>query len=208
MCGRLASELRYCCTAGDLRPYWCSRFHWSSSQVKHRRPCPNYLPTRSDESKSSVADGYESIGEYLAKIVIDRTAARPVTWSKKRSITSFNASINLVATHCTIALQACPRLFGRGKPPIYSSTPFGLALWRGLMAIRLQPSGRCIYPTFLWSSYFRAYVEQTSLGWNLLFRGFWTISRRTAQEYEFSHSPFQRGIAKSFSSQRSYHIIL
>jgi hypothetical protein len=33
MCGRLASELRYCCTAGDLRSYWCSRFHWSSSQV-------------------------------------------------------------------------------------------------------------------------------------------------------------------------------
>jgi hypothetical protein len=27
----------------------------------------------------------------------------------------------------------------------------------------------------------------------LLFRGFWTISWRTAQEYEFSHSPFQRG---------------
>jgi hypothetical protein len=33
MCGRLASELRYCCTAGDLRSYGCSRFHWSSSQV-------------------------------------------------------------------------------------------------------------------------------------------------------------------------------
>jgi hypothetical protein len=147
MCGRQASELRYCCTAA----YWCSRFHWSSSQVKHRRPCPKYIPTRSDESKSSVADGYQSIGEHLAKIVIDRTAARPVTWSKKRSITSFNASINLVATHFTIVLQACPRLFGRGKPPIYSSTPFGLALWRGLMAIRLQPSGRYIYPTTLTS---------------------------------------------------------
>jgi hypothetical protein len=33
--------LRYCCTAGDLRSYWCSRFHWASSQVKHRRPCPD-----------------------------------------------------------------------------------------------------------------------------------------------------------------------
>jgi hypothetical protein len=36
----------------------------------------------------------------------------------------------------------------------------------------------------------KAYVEQTSLGWNLLFRGFWTISWRTAQEYECSHCPF------------------
>ena len=39
----------------------------------------------------------------------------------------------------------------------------------------------------------QAYVEQTSLRWNLLFRGFWTISWRKAQEYEFSHSPFARG---------------
>jgi hypothetical protein len=39
----------------------------------------------------------------------------------------------------------------------------------------------------------RAYVEQTSLGWNLLFRGFWSISWRKAQEYEFSHGPFHRG---------------
>jgi hypothetical protein len=38
----------------------------------------------------------------------------------------------------------------------------------------------------------KAYVEQTSLGWNLLFRGFWSISWRTAQEYEFSHSTLQR----------------
>jgi hypothetical protein len=36
----------------------------------------------------------------------------------------------------------------------------------------------------------KAYVEQTSLGWNLLFRGFWTISWRTAQEYEYSHCQF------------------
>jgi hypothetical protein len=39
----------------------------------------------------------------------------------------------------------------------------------------------------------KAYVEQTSLGWNLLFRGFWTISWRTAQEYEFSNCPFELG---------------
>jgi hypothetical protein len=28
------------------------------------------------------------------------------------------------------------------------------------------------------------------LGWNLLLRGFWTISWRTAQEYEYSHCQF------------------
>jgi hypothetical protein len=39
----------------------------------------------------------------------------------------------------------------------------------------------------------KAYVEQTSLGWNLLFRGFWSISWRKAQDYEFSMSPFHQG---------------
>jgi hypothetical protein len=33
MCGRVARELRYCCTASDLLSYWQDRFHWSESQV-------------------------------------------------------------------------------------------------------------------------------------------------------------------------------
>jgi hypothetical protein len=39
----------------------------------------------------------------------------------------------------------------------------------------------------------RTYIEQTSLGWNVLFRGFWSISWRHAQEYEFTASPYHRG---------------
>jgi hypothetical protein len=95
--------------------------------LEHRRPCSNYLPTRSDESKSSAADGYQSIGEYLAKTLIDRKAAklvRPETWSKKRSITS---SINFVATHCTIALQVCPILSVVENLPFNHRRPLG---WR------------------------------------------------------------------------------
>jgi hypothetical protein len=33
MCGRVARELRYCCTASDLLSYWQDRFHWPESQV-------------------------------------------------------------------------------------------------------------------------------------------------------------------------------
>jgi hypothetical protein len=42
------------------------------------------------------------------------------------------------------------------------------------------------------------------LGWNLLFRGFKSISWRKAQEYEFSRSPFSRGFkdnGESWASQ-------
>jgi hypothetical protein len=46
----------------------------------------------------------------------------------------------------------------------------------------------------------KAYAEQTALGWNLLLRGFWTNAWRTAQEYEFSHSPFQRRLTDNDAS--------
>jgi hypothetical protein len=39
----------------------------------------------------------------------------------------------------------------------------------------------------------KAYVEQTSLGWNLIFRGFWTTSWRSAQDYYFSHNAHLTG---------------
>jgi hypothetical protein len=107
---------------------------------------------------------------------------RPGTWLKKRSITSFNASINLVATHCVIALQACHDL-----SVVESSHLIALA-WIdgnpapvvGTLHLPDSPLGKLVD---------KAYVEQTSLGWNLLFRGFWTISWRTAQKYD-SHCQF------------------
>jgi ribonuclease HI len=127
ICDRLASELRYCCTAGDLCSYWCSRFHWSSSQVAllDLIGTQKALSKFSPDAKRRIQKlrcGWlpVSIGEYLAKILIDRTAAnlaRPGTWSKKRSNT-FNARINFLAMQCTIVLQACPRLFGRRTRPI------------------------------------------------------------------------------------------
>jgi hypothetical protein len=68
MCGRLARELRYCCTASDLISYWRDRFHWSESQVAlvdilgTQKALANCLLTRSSAFKSSGADGYQSIG--------------------------------------------------------------------------------------------------------------------------------------------------
>jgi hypothetical protein len=33
LCGRVACELRYCCTAGDLLSYWQDRYQWNDSLV-------------------------------------------------------------------------------------------------------------------------------------------------------------------------------
>jgi hypothetical protein len=64
---------------------------------------------RSSESRSFGADDYQSIGEFLAKTLIERTAVklvRPGTWSMKRSIISFNAHANLAGMQCATALKA------------------------------------------------------------------------------------------------------
>jgi len=37
----------------------------------------------------------------------------------------------------------------------------------------------------------KAYVEQTQLGWNVLFRGFWTVSWREAQESVYEARPIR-----------------
>jgi hypothetical protein len=57
----------------------------------------------------------------------------------------------------------------------------------GMLHLSDSPLGQFVY---------RAYVEQISLGWNLLFRGFWTISWRTAQEYEFFHCSLRESLGK------------
>ena len=71
---------------------------------------------------------------------------------------------------------------------------FALALWRGLRGRAIPDIEKLPLPNSpLWQLVHQAYVEQISLGWNLLFRGFWFSSWRKAQEYECSHSPFHRG---------------
>jgi hypothetical protein len=69
------------------------------------------------------------------------------------------------------------------------------------MAVRPQPWRLLLLPDSpLGQLVYKAYVEQTSLEWNLLFRGFWSISWRTAQEYEFSNSTLHRGFADNGES--------
>jgi hypothetical protein len=38
----------------------------------------------------------------------------------------------------------------------------------------------------------QAYLEQTELGWNVLFRGFWSTSWRLAQEAEYRNSSYSK----------------
>jgi hypothetical protein len=200
MCGLLVSELRYCCTAGDLRSYWCSRFHWSSSQVALIDP----IGTQKAVSKLS-PDAKRRIQKLRCGwLLVNRQVAREDS-DRDKSCKACSPG-NLVEETVDHILQCQhqprrdavhDRFAGMSKTLrswktshlIIDALRAGALVWidgnpapaAGTLHLPKTPSGQLVH---------QAYAEQTSLGWNLLFRGFWTFSWRTAQEYELSHCPF------------------
>jgi hypothetical protein len=84
---------------------------------------PNGLPKLNGTLKSFGADGYQSISGLLGKTMIDFLAARPVrplTWSTKSWITSFNARTSFAGLQCEYGLPICPRHSGRSWNTSYS----------------------------------------------------------------------------------------
>ena len=203
MCGRLVSELRYCCTASDLISYWRNRFLWSESQAA----LVDLPGTRKALATLSPAELRRVQKLRCGWLPVNRRVSREDP--DRQNGCSACSSSNLVEETVDHIFQ-CPchsrrtamldRLADMSKKfrewktsqPLVDALHFGASAWiRGeeipdVAVLNLPDStmGRLVH---------QAYVEQTSLGWNLLFRGFWTISWRKAQEYEFSHSPFARG---------------
>jgi ribonuclease HI len=203
MCGRLASELRYCCTAGDMLSYWQGRFDWSSSQValldligtrqalSNLAPAPKqriqklrcgWLPVNRRESRidpdrengckaCSPGNLVEETVDHILQCTcqIRRHAMRDRFDGMTKTFRSWKTS-----TFVINALRSGAWAWIEDNPPPNVET----------LNLPDSPLGQLVH---------KAYVEQTSLGWNLLFRGFWTTSWRTAQEYEFSNSIHNRG---------------
>jgi hypothetical protein len=135
MCGHVAKELRYCCTAPDLLSYWKDRFHWSESQV-------------------ALVD---LLGTQKALVKMSPDAQRRAQklrcgWLQK--FQEWKTSKTLIKALHSGALAW---IEGREIPDVAE------------LALPSTTMGQLVR---------KAYIEQTSLGWNLLFRGFWSISWR------------------------------
>jgi hypothetical protein len=202
MCGRLARELRYCCTASELISYWRDRFHWSESQVA----LVDILGTQKALAKLSF-DAQQRVQKLRCGwLPVNRRVARENP--DRLNGCSACSSSNLVEETVDHIFQ-CPcisrRKAMRGRLAEMSKTFTSRKTSRSV--IQALHSGALAWiegqaipdvealnlpDSTLGKLVHKAYVEQTSLGWNLLFRGFWSISWRTAQEYEFSHSTLQR----------------
>jgi hypothetical protein len=201
MCGRVATELRYCCTAPDLLSYWRDKFHWSQSQVASvdllgTKKALAKLPFDAQRRIQKLRCGWLPVNRRVSREDPDRLQSCSACLPRVEETVD-----HVFQCPCRARRRAMlDRLADMSKTfrPWKTSTMLIEALHSGAVAwiqgwdipdvdeLKLPPStmGKLVY---------KAYVEQTSLGWNLLFRGFWSSAWREAQDYEFSQSPFQRG---------------
>ena len=195
--GRLATEIRYCCTAPDLESYWQQRYGWTAPQIK----MIDLVGTRAVSRGMQVAKarriqklrcGWLPVNSRETRMDPDRQAGcsacsranlTPETvdhlylcesTERRRAILdrfqSFHFKLRELktATHIIRALQtgSIAWIEGRQSPNVET-----LMLPDNKLGLLIS----------------RAYQEQNELGWNVLFRGFWTKSWRMAQEEEFSN---------------------
>ena len=193
--GRLSNEIRFCCTAPDLESYWQTRFNWTKSQVQiidttgtaaaasklhpalrsrvQKLRC-GWLPVNSRESRSdpdrfpgcSACSNTNLVVETVDHIFTCTNTTRRQAIRERfavfdlrfREMNTANILITAIKTGTLAWIE------GIDTPPVES------------LALPSTPLGQLVA---------QAYKEQTSLGWNVFFRGFWTKTWRVAQELEF-----------------------
>jgi ribonuclease HI len=193
--GRLVNDVRYCCTAADLMSYWKERYGWSTQQARmvdnlgtaiaSRRVGPNtarrlqklrcgWLPVNHRESRSdpdrksgcSACSPNNTTPETVDHLFQCEHAER-----RRAILDRFNSFYSKLREYKTSKI-------------IITALMTGSLAWierRPIPSVEslLLPDntiGRLVE---------KAYLEQEQLGWNVLFRGFWTTSWRLAQEEEF-----------------------
>ena len=195
ICGRIDHEIRYCCTATDLMSYWQQRFHWTTAQVNsidilgtqaasrkvrsemamriQKLRC-GWLPVNNREARSdpdrvsgcSACSTSNLVPETVDHIFQCTAPERRSALNERFSDLFKDFRSKKTAPSLILALQggAMAWIEQRDPPPVES-----LDLPDNRMGILIR----------------QAYTEQTSLGWNVLFRGFWSSSWRLAQEEQF-----------------------
>jgi hypothetical protein len=184
--GRICGELRYCCMAGDLRSYWCSRFHWSTSQVALIDPVGTQkaLSKLSPDAKRRIQKlrcGWLPVNRRVACEDPDRDksckACSPGNLVEETvdHILQCQHQLRRDALHECFAGMSKTFRSWKTSQLIIDALRAGALAWIdgnpapavGTLHLPKTPLGQLVH---------KAYVVQTSLGWNLLFRGFWTIS--------------------------------
>jgi len=199
--GRLAHELRYCCTVGDLHSYYQNRYEWSAS---------TYKKIDNDGIAKALARKRGGIARRLQKL---RCGWLPVN----RRLARIDPDCLCGCSSCTPtgALEEtvdhifqCPErerraflmnrlhqmreIFREWKTAhcIIEALTAGATAWvRGERIPAVQSLD--LPDNLVGQLTAQAYTEQGEIGWNVLFRGFWAASWRSAQEAEFDSKRFR-----------------
>ena len=197
LCGKLRKAVRYCCTAPDMFSYWKDRYGWSNSQVES-------VDTTAIKTSSGKLRGGAAI-----RVQKLRCGWLPINSRESRGDPDRLPGCASCSTTATVVVETVDHVFQctartrrQGVVDRFESFGTNFRAWKtSELIISTLRSGALAWvegkePPMLASLKLpdtvpgrlvaKAYLDQTMLGWNVLFRGFWASSWRQAQEYQFS----------------------
>jgi hypothetical protein len=195
--GRLVTEVRYCCTAADMESYWQQRYGWTTRQAR----TVDLIGTKAASRHMSVAMarriqklrcGWLPVNSRESRVDPDRQAGCSAFLRADLTTETVDHLYLCESTERRRAILDCFHSFHAKIREIKTSTHIIRALQTGSLAwLEGRPCptiDTLLLPdTELGRLITQAYSEQSDLGWNVLFRGFWTETWRKAQELELRH---------------------
>jgi ribonuclease HI len=195
MCGRVAHEIRYCCTAPDLLSYWQSKYGWSNQQVESL----DLLGTAAASSHTGAARaarlqklrcGWLPVNRHESRIDPDRLNGCSACSTTNLVEETVDHVFQCSSVSRRRAVMQRLDSLEAALVKLRTSSPLIRALHTGATSWVLGRECPTVVSldlpeTAVGELIAAAYTEQTALGWNVLFRGFWSSKWRLAQEAHF-----------------------
>jgi ribonuclease HI len=193
--GRIPTDVRYCCTAADLLSYWQQRYGWTMTQARLVDNIGTAAASRRTGTGSAKARRIQKL----------RCGWLPVNDRESRSDPDRAPGCSACSRNNNLVTETVDHLFQcesteRRRAILDRFTAFqekfreyktayviiGALMTGSIAWIEGRPipdAATLLLPeTTLGHLVAQAYREQNEIGWNVLFRGFWTSTWRLAQE--------------------------
>jgi hypothetical protein len=199
MGGRLLHELRFCSTMPDLLSYWQTRYGWTTAQLEQLDLSGTHSVSRKVRPATArrlhqLRCGWLPVNSREARIDPDRLPGCPACSPSNLVDETVDHIFQCSAPHRKASMRervkSSPTLFASWKtsPQIVNALQTGVLAWLDATDVP-SPASLNLHDDVVGLLTARAYDEQTSLGWNVLFRGFLSISWRHAQAAYFATLP-------------------
>ena len=193
--GRLVHEVWYCCTAADLQSYWQQRYQWTAQQAQTVDIIGTAAAARGvgiDKARriQKLQSGWLPVNRRESRVDSDRHLGCSACSASDLTPETVDHLFQCRPTGRRRAILDRFRSFSPKLQELKTAPAIIQALMTGSLAWiegRQTPHvDTLLLPnTTMGRLIVQAYTEQDELGWNVLFRGFWSHSWRKAQEEQF-----------------------